>query len=389
MMRPGVRPRAAGLVLLAATVVLAACGSGQGAASGGAGAGSSAPASAGSSAPASGAAPPAAGEAAPSGRAAYPLASDPEVKVHAAWCAVAGAMFPLWVAKEAGIFQRHKLDVDIQLIQGGDTNMAALMRGEVDFIECAGGSLIPGIMAGADALLVANLYQGNPYRLIVVPEVQTMADLRGRKLAISRPGDYDNRLVEVMLERNGLVANQDVTLVPVGGQTDRYNALKGGIVDGTTVNPPVNLTAQNAGYREIFNLGDLGISSVYISLFTSRNVLQSRPRLVERFIAAMVEASAYAKANREYTINLMGDYLKLTDRAALEGAYQAFAVETLAIPPYVPVDAVQAVMDETLRINPNATVRDATTIVDNKPLQAVEASGFINAVKAELLPGQN
>src|SRR5579884_639871 len=376
----GSRLRAAGPILLV-VVLLAGCGGGQGASSGSAAPGAGAPASA--------AAPPAApSEAAPTGRAAFPLPSDPEAKVHAAWCAVAGAMFPLWVAKDAGIFQRHKLDVDIQLIQGGDTNMAALMRGEVDFIECAGGSLIPGIMAGADALLVANLYQGNPYRLIVVPDIQTMADLRGRKLAISKPGDYDNRLVEVMLERNGLTANQDVTLVPIGGQTDRYNALKGGIVDGTTVNPPVNLTAQNAGYRELFNLADLGISSVYISLFTSRNVLQSRPRLVERFIAALVEASAYAKANREYTVNLMGYYLKLNDRAALEGAYQAFAVETLAIPPYVPVDAVQAVVDETLRVNPHAAVRDAAAIVDNKPLQAVEASGFIDAVKAELLPGQ-
>src|SRR5262245_47410414 len=85
----------------------------------------------------SGAAPPAVVAAAvsPTGRAAFPLPSDPEVKVRAAWCAVAGSMFPLWVAKEAGIFARHKLDVDIQLVGGAD---AALMAGEVDFVECAG-----------------------------------------------------------------------------------------------------------------------------------------------------------------------------------------------------------------------------------------------------------
>jgi NitT/TauT family transport system substrate-binding protein len=356
-----------GAALLGVALLLVSC-------AGGAAPSSTAPGAAGASGGAAGAPGGAAGAAAPTGRAAFPLPSDPEVKIRAAWCAVAGAMFPLWVAKDAGIFQRHKLDVDIQLLSGG---------------ECAGGALIPGMMAGAEVAMIANLYQGNPYRLVVVPEVQRMADLKGRRLAINKIGEFDNRLIELMLERYNLVPNQDVTLIPLGGQTDRFNGLKGGLVDGTIVNPPVNLTAQNQGYREIFNFNDLGISAVYISLYTNRSTLQNKPRLVERFLAAMIEAAAYAKAEREFTIQLMGDYLKLNDRAALEGAYQAFAVETLAIPPHVPLEGVQAVIDETAKVNPNAAVKDAAAIVDPRPLQAVERTGFIDAVVAELLPNRN
>ena len=76
-MRRGVRLRAAGPVLLVLAILLAGCGSGQGASSGSAPAGRGAPAGA--------AAQPASGEAAPAGRAAFPLPSDPEVKVRAAW----------------------------------------------------------------------------------------------------------------------------------------------------------------------------------------------------------------------------------------------------------------------------------------------------------------
>jgi ABC-type nitrate/sulfonate/bicarbonate transport system substrate-binding protein len=185
-----------------------------------------------------------------------------------------------------------------------------------------------------------------------------------------------------MLERHGLVPNQDVALVPVGGQTDRYNALKAGVVDGTTVNPPVNLTARNEGYREIYNLQDMGVSMVYISLYTARQTMETRPRVVERFMAAMIEASAYARADREFTIRLMSEYLKLNDRQALEGAFQAYATEMLAIPPYVPLEAVQDVIDETLRFTPTAAVRDAAQLVDNRAVQAVDASGFVEAVLA-------
>lgn len=371
--------RTIGAFLLALATLLVACtppATPGGGASGGASSGA-APAAAGASA-----ASPAAPAAALRGREAYPAPGDELTKIRASWCAVAGAMFPLWVAKEAGIFERHRLDAELVTMQGGDVNLAALMRGDVDFLECAGGAIVPGLMAGADGVFIANIYRGNPYRLIVKPDIQNMSDLRGRSMAISKPGEFDNRLVDIMLERNGLTPNGDVTLVPIGGQTDRYNALKGGVVDSTTVNPPVNLTAQNDGFREIYNLGDLNVAAVYISLYTTRATLQNRPRLAERFLAAMVEAMAYSKANRDYTIQVMGDYLKLNDRRALEGAYEAFAVETMAIPPTIPVDAVQAVVDETLRVNPNAQVKDAAQLVDSRPLQAVEASGFIDAVQA-------
>jgi NitT/TauT family transport system substrate-binding protein len=317
------------------------------------------------------------------GRAAYPAPTDERTKVRAAWCAVAGAMFPLWVAKEAGIFERHRLEAELSYAQGAGPNLAALSYGDLDFLECAGGSTIPAMMSGGDVVFIATFHQGNPYRVIVAPDITRPAELRGRKMAISRPGEFDNRLVTIFLERHGLVPNVDVTLVPIGGQTDRYNALKGGIVDGTAVNPPVNLTAQNEGFREIFDIADLGVAGVYISLFTNRQTLQQRPRLVERFLAAMIEAAAYARANREFTIKTMGDYLKLNDQQALAGAWEVYADRMLSLPPRVPVEGVQAVIDESLSVNPTAPVRDATAMIAPAPLQAVEASGFVDAVLTE------
>jgi NitT/TauT family transport system substrate-binding protein len=383
-MRRPARAVAAGKSLLLAALILAAC-------AGPPAPAPSPPAAAGAasgaaSAPAAGGA--ASAPAALRGRDAYPAPDDPEVKIKAAWCAVAGAMFPLWVAKDSGIFQRHRIDAELVFMQGGSPCVAAMTNGEVDFLESAGG-LIAGLMASNDGLVIANLYLGNPYRLIVTPDIDRVEGLRGRRLAISRPGEWDNRLNEVMLERHGLRPNEDVIMVPVGGQTDRFNALKAGVVDGTTVNPPVNLAARNEGFREIFNLNDLNFSGVYISLYTARKTMEQRPRLVERFLAAMVEASAYARADKEYTIGLMSKYLQLTDREALEGAYQAYATEMLSIPPRVPLDAVQAVIDETLNLNPNVPVRDAAQIVDNRPLQAVEASGFVDAVLAANPPARN
>ncbi|HLH25130.1 MAG TPA: ABC transporter substrate-binding protein [Chloroflexota bacterium] len=317
----------------------------------------------------------------PEGR-VYPAPDDQPVQVRAAWCAVTGAQFPLWLAKESGVLARHRIEADLTMIQGTTAAIAALQRGDIDFLECSGGAIAPGLMAGAEALFVGNFYTGNFFRLMAVPDVATVADLRGRKVAIDRPGDYSNRLDEVLLERNGLVPNQDVTLVPIGGQSDRYNALKTGVVDATTVNPPLNLTAQNEGFHEIYNLEDLGIAGISVSLYATPETVKNRARLVERFLAAMTETAVYAKTHRPRTIQVMGSYLKLTDRDALAGAYDTYATK-LATDLTVPTEALQAVMDENLKANPEAPIRDAAQIVDNRAAEAVAASGFLEAIQAE------
>jgi NitT/TauT family transport system substrate-binding protein len=317
----------------------------------------------------------------PEGR-IYPAAGDQPAQIKAAWCAVTGAQFPLWLAKESGVFARHRIEADLTIIQGSTPAIAALQRGDIDFLECSGGAIAPGLMAGAEALFVGNFYTGNFFRLMAVPDVPSVADLRGRKVAIDRPGDYSNRLNEVLLERHGLVPNQDVTLVPIGTQTDRYNALKSGVVDATTVNPPLNLTAQSEGFHEIYNLEELGIAGISVSLYATPETVKSRARLVERFLAAMTETAVYAKTHRPRTIMVMGDYMKLTDRTALAGAYDTYATK-ISTRLSVPSDALQAVMDENLKVNPEAPIREAARIVDNRAAQAVEASGFLEVILAE------
>ena len=52
-------------------------------------------------------------------------------------------------------------------------------------------------------------------------------------------------------------------------------------------------------------------------------------------------------------------------------------------PPYVPLDGVQAVIDKALKEAPIAQVKEAALMTDNRPLQAVEASGFVAAMLAD------
>ena len=68
-------------------------------------------------------------------------------------------------------FQRHRLDVELIYAFGAEANVAALIQRDLDFVECAGASVVPGMMAASEIFLIANFLQGNPYRLVTVPEL--------------------------------------------------------------------------------------------------------------------------------------------------------------------------------------------------------------------------
>ena len=52
-------------------------------------------------------------------------------KLHVGYSAQAGSLAPIWITKEAGIFKKHGLDVELLFIPGGPTAVAALLSGEV------------------------------------------------------------------------------------------------------------------------------------------------------------------------------------------------------------------------------------------------------------------
>jgi ABC-type nitrate/sulfonate/bicarbonate transport system substrate-binding protein len=56
-----------------------------------------------------------------------------------------GDSIPIWVAAEAGIFQKNGLDVDQQLINGAAASMATLISGKVQVGNLGGSAADRGL----------------------------------------------------------------------------------------------------------------------------------------------------------------------------------------------------------------------------------------------------
>src|SRR5512145_2140022 len=76
-------------------------------------------------------------------------------RLHVGYSAQAGSLAPIWITKDAGIFKKHGLDVELLFIPGGPTAAAALLSGEVPITVVGGPAVISSNLAGSDLVMIA------------------------------------------------------------------------------------------------------------------------------------------------------------------------------------------------------------------------------------------
>src|SRR5438105_2140019 len=113
----------------------------------------------------------------------------PATAVRASYSIMSGSVGPYWVAQEAGLWQQHGLEVDLSLISGAPTSMAALMAGDTSFAIAAGDAVLAVQAQNPDVVAILNTSVGSTHRLMVAPDIRQPADLRGRRVGVNSIGD--------------------------------------------------------------------------------------------------------------------------------------------------------------------------------------------------------
>ncbi len=310
---------------------------------------------------------------------------EPLTPVKVAWCAISAGFAQLYVARDAGLFPKYGLDVKASLVNGSDVSLAALQSGEVDFVFCAAAATIPGLASGLDATLIAAPLTGLPYVMVARKGIQTVQDLRGRSIGISKPGDLDDRLSRAVVKQVGMPADS-VTFRPAGGQTDRYRALLGGILDAVNVTPPLEVQAKKDGLNVIYHLDKLPIPFIYSAVHTNSKMIRERPQVVQRFVAAMAEAVFYMEMHRAEAEQSISKQLKIEDQDSLESAYQAYAKDIVNRSMEVPLPAVQDSIDYARQQGSRILRGKAQDMVDNQFAIDLRKSGFLERLWGRPIP---
>ena len=89
---------------------------------------------------------------------AWAAAAAPQLpRVRIAYSSISSIFAGLWVAKEAGVFEKYGLRGELLYIGAGSVAVQAMMGGEVEVVAGAGNAVVSAILQGAPLVSVGSV----------------------------------------------------------------------------------------------------------------------------------------------------------------------------------------------------------------------------------------
>jgi NitT/TauT family transport system substrate-binding protein len=251
------------------------------------------------------------------------------------------AVIPFFLAKEAGLFKKHGLDVEV-IYAPGNIALRALAAGEVDVISGAGAFAIIPMLQGLDIVILADVEQFLGYQLLVRRGIEKPAELIGKSLGISSFGTASDFGLRDMLQRVAVDPGR-VAIVQIGDSSTRLGAVLSGRIDGTILNPPASFMARKKGLRVLLDGSKLRIPYSGGQVVTLRQTIKASPEKLRRFMKAHIEAIYLFKTNKEISLAALEKISRLSDREVLEETYSYYAPQ-FPFPPYPSREGILAIL---------------------------------------------
>jgi NitT/TauT family transport system substrate-binding protein len=299
--------------------------------------------------------------------------------MHVGYSAQAGAFAPIWITKEAGLFKKNGLDVNLIFIPGGPTAAAAMLAGEVQAVAMAGPAVVSSNLAGTDLVMIAGIVNTFAFQIITVKSITTPQQLKGKRVGVNRFGTAPDIAARFALRRLGIEPSE-VTILQLGEQSTRLTAMKAGQLEAAVVLPPITTIAQREGMNVLLDMSDLGAEYQITGLASSQSFITRKRGAAVRLMRAFVEGIHFYKTRKKESMAIIAKYMRTNDMEAVEATWDYFANRIVPKKPYPTAPGIKALLELAAKERPDAAKVPPERIMNISLLKELDDSGFIDGL---------
>jgi NitT/TauT family transport system substrate-binding protein len=255
------------------------------------------------------------------------LAQPAKERLTVGWSSFDATFTPLWVTKEAGLFDAEGLDVELTYLESGTAATQALVAGQVELVIAGGSAIMNARLGGAPVKMIGSISNKLFQEVWTAKEITQPEQLRGKKWGISSFGSEAHLAALLSLDRWGLKPDKDVVLIPIsGGVSARLAALSRGTISATTLIPPAIRPARESGaLNRLANTAEFTGDYMSLPISAQEPTIQKRRAAIERFLTALGKGIARTRTDRELGVNAVAKYLNLQGKMPeAEAAYEFY-----------------------------------------------------------------
>jgi NitT/TauT family transport system substrate-binding protein len=275
----------------------------------------------------------------------------------------------MMVAQERGFFKREGLDLELIFVRGATTAVQALIANQIHFIFSIGPQM-PAVWEGNDIILLAQQVGRPTFSLVVTPDIQKIADLKGKKIGVTFGGSTAAG-TKALLELNKINPDKDVEYIGLPGNEPKIAAMKQGIISAALLAPPADYLAMKSGLKRLVSLADIFKDTAFTGLAANRKTIIENPQMVKRMVRAIVRSVLHTRDNPEDALQVLTKRLGL-ERDAAQDAYQMIKDALVPVPTEKGVELMAQWQAIALNIKPK-----------RKPAEYMDLR-FVNEAMAEL-----
>ena len=289
------------------------------------------------------------------------------ISVRTAYSALSAGIGTLWLTHEEGHFKKHGLDSNLIYIRGGTTAVQSLLAGELQFGHLSPAPMMTAWAQGADFVWIGTTTHQMVFTLITESGITKGADLKGKKIGITRLGSASDLALRTALEQFGL-NSKDVTMISLGGIPDILTAMRAGAINGGILSPPTSTAAREMGFRPLLHIPDLGREFTFSGIAAKRSFVQSQPEVARAYMASLTDGAKVYKEDNRAALRTLRKYLRAEDRI-LEGGYKEYDT-AISSPPYPGLKGLEAVRESLVDSTPQLKQADLRKFVDDRFVRA-------------------
>src|SRR5437870_1885956 len=312
---------------------------------------------------------------------AAPRDADAAEKINASYGAISGSMAPIWVAKEAKLFEKQGLDLNLVYIPGGPRSIMSLIGGSVQFVNHSGMPALEAYQRGADTALIASSMNQLEHAVVAQKSITSVEQLRSKVLGISAIGSLTDILMREGLRLNG-ISEKDVTIVPVGDEGGRLNALQTGRVQAVIIFGVQRLTATKMGFRQLIDFSKLLLEVSGSSILARHSYVLKNPDITLKFLKAWIEGTYLFKAKSELSLGVLKNYVATQYSDVLNAIYEQ-QKERLSTKPTPYVRVVKSMMYLLSRTRPEVPSASPEGFAEVRFINELESVGFFDEMNRQ------
>ena len=285
------------------------------------------------------------------------------------------SLLPYVISQRLGFYREEGLDVDTMYIASSPIAAKATLAGEVVISAQNSQVIADSGLQGADLVAIGATVNIVPFYVMAGPEINSIADLKGKTVGVSRFGAATDFGMRMFLAKHGLTAHRDVAFIQIGGMPEIATALSKKIIAAAPMSYPMVYVAEQSGAKVLANLAKDEIPFVHLTLTTTKRFLKDKRPQVKAFLRAYGKAMHFLYNRQSESLAIFAKYTKIKDQKMLEGSLK-YGYEFMEKVPFVKRAGFQVTLDEIARTNPKAKQAKPEQFFDNSVVQELVDEGF-------------